>query len=267
MTLVLLAAGCGTVGSSGPQAAEEHQPLSKYLGFGHHPIEEEIQFNDDEMARERLIAECMVSKGFEYTPEPAGIVLIGDGTGEPVELGEDPAPAERANFAYVESLPRDEAGAYWLALTNRDSANDGITKEEMSRLDPNGDGRISYEESLDDGCRGRATAAVPGVFYVQRVLGEDFDALQRDIDTQRQAAMSALRQCASGVQSLQARDDRELLATVEAVAGADVEGTQVAAECLGQFESSLAASVAELERDFYNSHATEIAKFAVPFPG
>lgn len=259
-----LLSGCGN-GTSVSQGGLPASPLATYLGFGHHPVQEGLQFNADELAREQLISNCMKEACFEYTPEPAGKVIMTNDAGEQVELGQSGAEAERTNEAYVKSLSGERQTAYWLALTDRESPDQGISADEMKRLDSDSDGRISYEESLGHGCRGEATAAIPGVFFVQRVLGRDFDDLQDDIVEQRKLALGELRACEPLKKFTVDLEDREVVEVLEAIVATGGSDATEAARCLSQYEAVVASAMLKIEQAFYSAHADIIREFAVPY--
>lgn len=169
-----LAAGAGTaiIALSGavsaePSQASERSPLADYLGFGYNADQEEALYLEEEAQRQSIIKQCMNAAGFEYWPRP-------------IDPSSDSLPHEDNNQAYRDALTPAAAEAYWRSLSGR-SADDAMSDDEMTKLDPNADGRIDFAERAPMGCLGKAESSVPGVFHVHGVLREELRDLYDQI--------------------------------------------------------------------------------------
>lgn len=163
---------------AGPsESAPAESPLAAYLGFGHHPDQEEALYTGEESHRQLLIETCMESAGFQYwTREPDWDPT----SGEP----QSPDP----NQEYRDSLTPTQMIAYSVALSGRRSEDEGLTADEMDRFDANADGRLDATERSSMGCLGAASARVPGVFRVVGMLREEIQRMESEIRTSEIAA-------------------------------------------------------------------------------
>jgi len=263
--------GCGAIGPDtvGSEVDQEASPLARYLGFGHHRLDEELQFNADELKREQFVEACMNAEGFEYMAVPAGAVVVQNEAGGVTEIGDgaEIAQVQRANEAFVASLSTKERERYWLTLAARTSYDEGISAEEMARLDPNGDGDISYKESLTHGCRGAASERVPGVFYVARVLGRDYDQLRSAVESIRSKTAVVLGTCVSPFTTTAGVDDRQLFEFIVKLIDSGHSDSDELKKCLVDFDRVERSEVQRVESAFYDAHKDVIDEFAVPAPG
>ena len=147
--------------------SSDDTPLAAYPGFGHDPVADEEQFVEDEMKREKVIAECMDEAGFIY--EPALSVLVDDSMTEAELL----AAMKDPNDLYLSSLSPGETEAYNLALY-------GV-------VDPNAESSDDLPdfEAVDErsGCVGIAHGKIPGVFSTYNLLRDEFRAMRGAIES------------------------------------------------------------------------------------
>lgn len=225
LILALAAAGYALSGSHVPAAAQvtdapperpAQSPLAAYPGFGHDPEADESRFDREEMARERLIAQCMQQAGFQYTPTPSIRVE------ETTNIREALAAARNdPNERYVASLTPERRTQYYLALYG---VPDPFTQEAQGLHDP--------ERPEGGGCVGEALQAIPGVFAAKRVLQDQLDAMRRAVaqDSRVRAAEQRWSECMAA-RGYQYASPRELHAALD----------QAAAQALARGEKDISA--------------------------
>ncbi|HET9608180.1 MAG TPA: hypothetical protein VFP06_01160, partial [Acidimicrobiales bacterium] len=182
-----------------PRAAEvvAQSSLDTYAGFGTSPdavLRDETIAYAEAFEREQAVRGCMADAGFEYAPEVAfpdqDVVEIADGLGvEPAQgTPGDPAGGSSPstwNRTYEQGLSAGERERYNQTLL-------GESAEDVAEADRTGavpDGRP--EDFATGGCVGQARDAVPSVWDARRALGDELDAMQREIasaDHDRSAA-------------------------------------------------------------------------------
>ena len=241
--LVLWAMALSSVGQAQQQSA-----LAQFPGFGHNPQEDEARFQREEIAREQIIARCMRSAGFEYTP----VVSIRDTVDQ--------------NDSYISKLGEGRRADYFLALY-------GTRNPDSEEAD----------SATSGGCRAIALDSIPGVYYARSLLAEQFIALRRDIaeDPRIVAANNAWSQCmwARGEQHpsleamLRARDDLALSADTASTQSAQARLSSMQAQWENATPTSracsalpsLAAVRARVQEDyearFVSSHREVLERF------
>lgn len=240
-----------------PRAPRATSPLADYLGFGHHPNDEDSVYQREEVEREALVASCMDEAGFLYVPQPTALEAPG-ATGVPTE----PDP----NEAYREALDPARAKAYWLAYTGLPGPEAELDAAAMTDYDRDGDGRLSREEQRAMGCLGRASAEIPGVFGVKGLLREQLQAMHMSIasDPRTETADQEWRRCLQDLGLVAStRTDYEQLVRRGLVT--DEKRTSVEA-CDDQHSATVAEVRAEAERTFYEENQQVITENAYPYP-
>lgn len=248
------------------QASTERvaSPLASYLGFGHWPDLEDKQYDQDEQARQAFITSCMSEAGFDYWQRPPDIV---------VEAG-SPAPdqtlPEDRNEGYVRSLPKEQRTAYAEALTGRTSDSEELTPADLKRYDADGDGKLTYAERADRGCVGKSEHAVPGVFYVTKVLEPELAAMEQEIgsDPRVVAAEDAWVDCVAPVTDVTGSYEavnRRLYEHPEKLASP--ASSQLVQDCDEQLRQAAAPARVDHERDFFEANKKTIEELALPGPG
>ena len=149
-------------------------PLAKYPGFDHYPQSDERRYEQEELAREALIAKCMAGQGFPYVVSAPSIRIDGSVTrDESREFGEnDP------NTVYEQSLSPEARKRYYVALY-------GIP-------DPNDESAV-HEGSYGGGCIGAAHRSLPGVYATRIALRDEFEKLLETIESDPRVAAAELR--------------------------------------------------------------------------
>ena len=180
--LALALAACG--GDAGTtSAADEREPLPLDAYWeGLYGEYDEERGSADQIRQEELIAECMTTEGFDYTPVDyssmgGGIAYSSDdldvdwgsrefaeqygygATTNPWGEIEEPLPEETGeewvdpNWEYVETMSESEQEAYYLALYGDQSMFEDFTDEDWE----------TYEWNWEDGgCQGWASNEVYG---------------------------------------------------------------------------------------------------------
>ena len=169
--------------NSSPLQRLQNSPLAAYPGFGHNPKADETTFNQQEIARERIISNCMKQKGFPYT-STTPIRIKDDATSRQYGTSK-----ENPNVRYAQSLSQQQRQGYHMALY-------GV-------VDPNA---LSIDELFDSskpgggGCQGEAFSAFTSVFAAQSVLNEQYIDLRQSIqvDSRVQAAEKRWSECMRG---------------------------------------------------------------------
>ena len=149
-------------------------PLAKYPGFDHNPEADELRYEQEELAREALIAKCMAGYGFPYVVSAPSILIDG-----PVTRDEFREFAENdPNTIYEESLSPEARQRYYVALY-------GIP-------DPNDESAV-HEGSFGGGCVGGAHRSLPGVYATRIALRDEFENLLETIRSDPRVAAAELR--------------------------------------------------------------------------
>ena len=266
--LACLLTSCGTSTETANQGlAPIESPLSQYLGLGYHVTETETQLSSDEYERQLFIQECMSAAGFTYAPLAGDTAIFEDEDGVLRTVGgkSDEAEAQRANEKYVGSLSPDQREAYWMALIDRRTNDEGITEAELRRLDPNGDGKISYEESFDHGCSGAASEAVPSVYEAARQLDVAYDRLENRVRAIGQDSARALSVCMIGTISTEGVSTEEMAEFAAGIAAADRPESSGAAACLDTYNTTQESTVIAVETKFFREHESVIEEYGVPY--
>lgn len=221
LTLVLVATSCGgtatvsagsagAAGDDGKPASfddlEFNSPLAEFLGFDFGDTDNmEQEFAEMERQVQQMTAECMIEKGFQYTPQQQGSTIffggpggdelpyfsdewvakygfgistqrfsqssVGDLVGYPDEEFNGPDEAfTDPNMEYLETLSPGEQEAYQEALWGQPPDFDGADPDESFMFEPSG-------------CQGDAMTSVfeqgPGggeAFY--NAFGDELDAME-----------------------------------------------------------------------------------------
>ncbi len=148
-----------------PKPALVTLALAEFAGFGHDVEADEQRFEEEELAREEFISQCMQEMGFTYLPAPS--VALDD-----IESLEreafNAAMAEAAtdpNEAYIRSLPPTMLETYYVALV-------GVP-------DPNASEAADLPDfKTGGGCLGDALRKIPGVYAAFAELRQEFDAME-----------------------------------------------------------------------------------------
>ncbi|NOK62290.1 MAG: hypothetical protein GFH27_549331n29 [Chloroflexi bacterium AL-W] len=155
-------------------------PLATYPGFGHDLAADEARFDRESMARELLIEQCMVQKGYAYEVVPPIRASSTVSSEEIVTAMDDP------NVRHAESLSVEQREDYYMTLYGVADPN-ALGADELYDKDRPGGG----------GCQGEAFATVPGVYAVRGQLNEAYIELRRTMteDTRVHAAEEAWSAC------------------------------------------------------------------------
>ena len=150
-------------------ASTEASKLSNYPGFGHDIDQDEETFSEEELAREKYIADCMNQNGFQYEPSPS-IVIDEEAMSNPEEFERLLAlSATDPNESYVSSLSEDMQKSYYMTLVGMEDPND-----------PEGQAHDLAQHG--NSCTNQAFQKIPGVYAKRNVLSEEFDAMERRVE-------------------------------------------------------------------------------------
>ncbi len=258
VSAALLAASAGIVslslgnGGGSEAAVPEVSPRSNYLGFGHHPDQEDALYAKEEAQRQGIIASCMADHRFQYWPRPLD------------QAASDPYVPD-PNTAYRDTLSPTELRDYLFALTGRSGA-EGMTADEMERFDANSDGRIDFDERSGLGCLGRAEQAVPGVFHVVGVLRDQLRGMEADVmaDPRTVSAHAAYVECMNslGIKGSALDDVRSSL--IDMAFADDSTRLPDNSVCESDLDAAMAAVRLTAEEEFFAANRETIEKYAVP---
>lgn len=244
--------------ASTPPAATPSSPLAAYLGFGHHPDEEDAVYEREEARRQKVIQSCMASSGFDYYPRPPD--QLASSTSRPDESAGD------ENEAYRATLSGSEARSYWMTLTGLPTEDGVLDGEAMAKYDTNSDGHLDRTERGAMGCIGAASAQIPGVFEIVGVLRSQLQQLDKTIATDPRSAtawddwVSCL-----GEQGVVASSPRD--ASRQAADGT-LSSTQseAVANCNAQRSDVMQEVRLDAETEFYRANESVIRDLAYPYP-
>jgi len=157
----------------GPSKAENSvaasSELSKFSGFGHAIDRDEAQFSKEEKAQQELIATCMQSNSFEYTPEPS-IAINEEALSNAEEFERLLTEASSSpNDAYVNSLSATMRKSYYLTLTGMENPDDP-------------EGQAHDLAQYGDSCVGKAFQQIPGVYAKRNLLSKEFEAMEAQFE-------------------------------------------------------------------------------------
>lgn len=234
----------------------ERSPLADYLGFGHHPAQEEKLYDAEETRRQAIIEGCMREAGFDYWPRP-------------VELDLTTANQPDPNRDYRNALPSQSAKDYSIALSGR-SESEGLDAEEMDQRDVNKDGRLDFDERASLGCLGRAEAAVPGVFHVVGLLRDELARMNESVheSPEQRAAEAEYIACMHVIgvlgDSRESVQKRTLTQYFDPDAAGSIPPTAAVEACEQGYQQSLAAVLLEAETTFATQNRSMLESSAVP---
>ncbi|MEW5929941.1 MAG: hypothetical protein AB1941_21005 [Gemmatimonadota bacterium] len=180
--------------------AQAQSPLAAYPGFGHNAAADEARFQQEEVAREQRIAQCMRAQGLQYTPAPSV-----DATGVR-SAAEAKAASESPNERHANSLTPEKRREYYVALYG---VPDPYAQSAEALHDP--------ASPTGGGCLGEAVRAIPGVYAAAAALTEEYVAMRLQVldDPRVNAAEEQWSECmrARGLNFASPRAMRRELAT------------------------------------------------------
>ncbi|MFQ5523678.1 MAG: hypothetical protein ACE5F5_08880 [Acidimicrobiia bacterium] len=263
---VLVAAGSAMGSTQNPQQS----PLAEYPGFGHDVARDEALFEEEDLARQGLIRQCMTSKGFDYLVRRTSVLVNGlSPTEVAAALKEfDVDPNVELGMALPTSRQREAFFMAWLGVPDPASEVSApvfakpfeeLTVAERER---------AYFDSFGPGCEGDAYRAMPGVYAARQILSVEFSHMLRAIRTDPRvaAAERAWVDCmAENGYDFTDREalDRQLSAQTVTELGSDgVQALLTADDSCSRAWRSTARSVrAELEERFVADYGAILEKY------
>lgn len=213
----LIVVGIATSGGSADAGAAH--PLDNYPGFGRSA---QAALRDDTIAyweafvRERVIASCMSSAGFEYVPDVAfptePMLAIGHG------LALEPSDSA---VGLVSPTVRNAEYEVALSVKERERFNQARFGESAADIaEANGSGRLPDgrgDDFASGGCVGEAMEDIASVWDLPRQLGEALRTMRQDIASSPElsATSVAYGTCAQKFGGVRAASPAEVEAMVD----------------------------------------------------